>query len=222
MCGRYRLKDPKQAALTLVEEDLPALDTPRWNVAPTQAVPVVRHAAGGRRLTLMRWGLVPFYERSKPKPFQLINARAETAPEKPAFQRAVAQRRCAVLADGYYEWRAVAGRTKEPWFFARRDEAPFAFAGIYEEDAPAGPAGCCLLTTAPNPLAARVHDRMPVILDAAAAARWLVPDPLTPEDFRALTAPFPADAMVAWPVAAVVNSPRNDVPECSAPLATLL
>lgn len=217
MCGRYRLKDPKQAAMLLVHEAMPELETPRWNVAPTQVVPVVRRGDDRPRLVGMRWGLVPFYERSKPKPLRLINARAETAPSKPAYRRALAQSRCAVLADGFYEWRRIDERTKEPWFFGLKDEKPFAFAGIYEEDDAAGNGGFCILTTQPNAVAAKVHDRMPVILDAPTVERWLAPGPLDPDTFAGLTAPYPADLMVAWPVTTLVNSPRNDQPECSAP-----
>lgn len=222
MCGRYRLKDPKQAALAFLVAPAPELETPRWNVAPTQLMPVVRSQDRQPRLVGMRWGLVPFYERGKAKPFALINARAETALAKPAFRQGVAHRRCAILADGFYEWRRTDARTKQPFFVGLRGEAPFAFAGLFEEAGAEAPAGFCILTTAPNELVRRIHDRMPVILDPAAAARWIGEDALSDADFAALTQARPAAEMAAWPVSPLVNSPRNDAAECSVPLASLV
>lgn len=220
MCGRYRLKDPKQVSLAFLPGVVPGLETPRWNVAPTQSMPVIRSQDRQLRLVAMRWGLVPFYERQKEKPFALINARAETARAKPAFRQGVASRRCAILADGFYEWRRTDARTKQPWFIGLRGELPFAFAGIFEEGDEGTPGGFCILTTAPNDLVGRIHDRMPVILDPAAAGQWVAGDSISEADFTAMTRPFPAAEMVAWPVATLVNSPRNDIAECSAPLAS--
>jgi putative SOS response-associated peptidase YedK len=219
MCGRYRLKDPKQAFLAFLPGVAPGPETPRWNVAPTQAMPVIRNQDRQPRLVAMRWGLIPFYERRKPKPLLLINARAETALAKPAFRQSVAGRRCAILADGFYEWRRTDSPTKQPYFIGLRGEVPFAFAGIFEEEDGDGTGGFCILTTAPNDLVGRIHDRMPVILNPAAAARWVDGGSIGEADFAALTRPYPATEMEAWPVAQLVNSPRNDLSECSVPVA---
>lgn len=222
MCGRYRLKDPKQASLAFLAETFSGLETPRWNVAPTQPMPVIRTQDRRARLVSMRWGLVPFYERRKEKPRILINARAETALAKPAFRQSVASRRCAILADGFYEWRRAGLQTKQPYFLGLRGGAPFAFAGIFEEDAADAPGGFCILTTAPNDLVLRIHDRMPVILNPVTAAKWVAEDSIDETAFAALTRSYPAAEMEAWPVAQVVNSPRNDCAECSTPLASFL
>jgi putative SOS response-associated peptidase YedK len=219
MCGRYRLKDPKLASLAFLPGTVPALETPRWNVAPTQLMPVIRSQDRRPRLVSMRWGLVPFYERRKLKPLVLINARAETALAKPAFRQSVTSRRCAILADGFYEWRRTDGRTKQPYFIGLRGDVPFAFAGIFEEGTEGGPGGFCILTTTPNDLIVRIHDRMPVILNPATAAKWIDGDSMGKAEFAALTRSYPAAEMEAWPVAQLVNSPRNDISECSVPIA---
>jgi putative SOS response-associated peptidase YedK len=198
MCGRYRLKDPKQASLAFLRETFPGLEMPRWNVAPTQSLPVIRR---------------------KEKPLSLINARAETALAKPAFRQCVASRRCAILADGFYEWRRTDVQTKQPYFIGLRGDVPFAFAGIFEEDDEGGAGGFCILTTTPNDLVVRIHDRMPVILNPATAAKWIDGDSMGEAEFAALTRSYPAAEMEAWPVAQLVNSPRNDISECSVPIA---
>lgn len=219
MCGRYRLKDPRQASLAFLPETLPGLETPRWNVAPTQSMPVIRRQDRRSQLVSMRWGLIPFYERRKEKPLLLINARAETALVKPAFKQSVASRRCAILADGFYEWRKTNSQTKQPYFIGLRGDSPFAFAGIFEEDDEGGPGGFCILTTTPNDLVVRIHDRMPVILNPATAAKWIDEDSMGEAEFAALMSSYPAAEMEAWPVAQLVNSPRNDISECSVPIA---
>jgi putative SOS response-associated peptidase YedK len=167
----------------------------------------------------MRWGLVPFYERKKEDPLLLINARAETALAKPAFRQSVASRRCAILADGFYEWQRTDSRTKQPYFIGLRGDIPFAFAGIFEEEAEGGPGGFCILTTTPNDLVCRIHDRMPVILNPSTAAKWIDGDSINEADFAVLTRSYLAAEMEAWPVAQLVNSPRNDISECSVPIA---
>ena len=220
MCGRYRLKDPRQASLAFLPGTVPELAAPRWNVAPTQSMPVIRSQDHRPCLVSMRWGLVPFYERRKEKPLVLINARAETALAKPAFRQSVASRRCAILADGFYEWRRNDSQTKQPYFIGLRGDVPFAFAGIFEEEDPGGPGGFCILTTTPNALVCQIHDRMPVILNPATAARWVEGGSIGEADFAVLARPYPAAEMAAWPVSPLVNSPRNDLAECSVPVAS--
>jgi putative SOS response-associated peptidase YedK len=225
MCGRFTLR----TTYTLLADALGPLDIrpdlpqlPLFNVAPTQTIPVVRDAAGhGRReLVGVRWGLVPSWSRELKGP-PLINARCETAADKPAFRTAMKGRRCLVPADGFYEWQAGAGKTKTPHFIHRRDDRPFAFAGLWErwhDDAGHALDSCTILTTGPNALMSRIHDRMPVILDPADYAAWL--DPKTPAaDIAALLRPAPAEPMEAYPVSTLVNSPKNQGPELVAPVA---
>src|SRR5262249_46131563 len=154
MCGRFSLTKPQAVAELLGLPEVPEL-FPRYNVAPTQMVAAALESGGGRRLSLMRWGITPPWSPT----MLLLNAKAETVADKPTFRAAFRRRRCLVPADGFFEWQKVGAR-KQPYHFRLRDGAPFAFAGIWEpgEDSPA----CCVITTTPNELVAPVHDRMPV------------------------------------------------------------
>lgn len=193
MCGRYVI------TLTLEElqavfgtKDRPNLQ-PSWNAAPTQDLPVVRRGREGeRRLTPVRWGLVPSWSKQPParaKP--LINARSETAAEKPAFRAAMKRRRCLVPADGFYEWSGQKG-DKQPWFITRTDGAPMVFAGLWErwtgEPDPGAPEESvdtfCILTAEASADIAHLHERCPVILEPAAFAAWLDPE-TDPQPFLA-------------------------------------
>lgn len=207
MCGRYSITTPGEVlAEAFGLDEVPQL-APRHNAAPTQALPVVRVEGGRRRLDLLRFGLV---HGASPL---LINARSETAADLPAFRGAFRRRRCLVPADGFFEWRALPGMKKrQPYFICGRQPGPLALAGLWEE-APAGPS-FVILTTAPNPTVARIHDRMPVILPPAALATWL--DPATPVDhLAALLRPAADDVLTSHPVALLVNDVRNDGPEVS-------
>jgi putative SOS response-associated peptidase YedK len=223
VCGRYRFKDPQALAefiRGLLGEGL-TIDglEPRWNAAPSQSLPVIASRDGVPSGGRMRWGLVPYWEKSDKPAFAPINARSEEAFAKPMFRQSVQRRRCLVPADGFYEWRRDAGGAKQPFCLGLKDERPFFFAGIHEEEVPGlRPRTFAILTTAPNALVARVHDRMPVILAGDAARAWLREGVLAEGEYRALTGAFPADGMTAWPVSTAVNSPRNDGPECSAPV----
>ncbi|MGM0575522.1 MAG: SOS response-associated peptidase [Myxococcota bacterium] len=229
MCGRFGMALSGEDLADLLEiplEDV-ADATPRWNVAPTQRVPVARVLPGeGRRGAWLRWGLVPFWAKDTRIGNKLINARGETAASKPAFRAAFERRRCLVPADGFYEWRKVPGqRTKEPWHVGLVDGEPFTMAGLWEswDDPETGEVleTFTILTTDPNPMVARLHDRMPAIVDAQDRARWL--DPYTPRDaLSAMLGPFPADRMEGWPVTTRVNTPAHDDPGCRERLPTLL
>lgn len=215
MCGRYSLTAPPEAIMEAFGVvSVPALQ-PRWNIAPTQAVPVVRlDAAGARECVIMRWGLIPSWARDAAIGHKLINARAETLAEKPAFRNALRRRRCLVPADGFYEWKQEGAR-KQPCRIALADGGLFAFAGLWEQWS--DPLGkrvetFTIVTTGANERVAPIHDRMPVILDAAGRAAWL--DPAGREPGAALR-PFPAEALRAWPVGTRVNSPANEGPECA-------
>jgi putative SOS response-associated peptidase YedK len=216
MCGRFLLMTSgRDVAEEFGLADFPEL-FPRYNIAPTQAVLAVRAAGAGREGALLRWGLVPAWARDmKQAP---INARAETAADKPTFRHALRKRRCLIPASGFYEWAAIAGeKRKQPYCFRPRNERSFAFAGLWERwEGPQGPVeSCAILTTEANQLVRPVHDRMPVILPGRHFGAWLDPQVQDAGELVQLL-PFPSDAMRAYPVGGLVNNPRNDVPECLA------
>ncbi len=196
---------------------------PRYNVAPTQPVGIVRYAnnIGRPEWTFALWGLIPSWSKDPGIGARLINARAETAPEKPSFRAAFKRRRCLIPADGFYEWKRE-GRARQPFHFTVADGL-FAFAGLWETWT--GPDGgeidsCTILTTEANDLVATVHDRMPVILATEDYAEWLATgQDATPRELtslRHLLRPFPAAQMAARPVGKYVNSPHNEGEACIA------
>ncbi len=196
----------------------------RWNVAPTQDVPAVRRDEDGRHMVLLRWGLVPFWADDPSIGARMINARAESVAEKPAFRDAFRKRRCLVPADGFYEWKAE-GKRKQGYAIRRRDRAPFAFAGLWERWA--GPKGgpalerplesLTIVTTTANGALSFLHERMPVILDERDWDLWL--DPAAPRPvLEGLLKPAPDDLLDTYPVGPRVNSVRNDDETCAAPL----
>lgn len=194
---------------------------PRFNIAPTQPVAVVRFGPGARQLARLTWGLVPSWARDASIGSRLINARAESVADKPAFRTAFRRRRCLVVADGFYEWRR-SGAKKQPFFIRLRDDRPFGFAGLWESWEGADHSSletCTIITTGPNELMKPIHDRMPVILASDAYERWLDPAVQEPEQLAPLLRSYPSDAMLALPVGTHVNNPRNDDPECIVPAA---
>ena len=215
MCGRFGLALSGDALAELLEVEPPteAL-APRYNIAPSQSVLALRQAPSGREVVNLQWGLVPFWARDRKIAYKLINARSETVAEKGAFKHAFAQRRCAVPADGFYEWKPE-GKLKQPYHMGLADGAGFLMAGLWERwsDRETGEVleTCTLLTTEANPKLAAVHHRMPVILPPAHREAWLDPgQPLPPDIF----APYPADRMVMWPVSPIVNHANRDEPAC--------
>jgi putative SOS response-associated peptidase YedK len=226
MCGRYTVTSPGQVIAEAFGVEGPVDLSPRYNVCPGQDVPVVRLARDGehRRLDLVRWGLVPFFVKEPGPAARMINARAESAAQSPAFREALRRRRCLVPADGFYEWQATGtGRgRKQPFYVRREDGRPLAFAGLWERWR--GNDGtrldsCTILTTAPNELLAKVHDRMPVVLPPEAYALWLDRAMDDVERLRPLLVAPPARGLVAYPVGLRVNDPKTDDPACIAPLA---
>jgi putative SOS response-associated peptidase YedK len=218
MCGRFLLQAPVDVLQRAFGfEERPNL-RPRYNIAPTQAVPIVRrNDGGGRELALVRWGLIPAWAKEAGIGSRLINARSETMAEKPAFRSAFRKRRCLVPADGFYEWRKPeGGGPKQPMLIRRRGEGPFAFAGLWERWR--GPEGevetCTILTTEANSILAPIHDRMPVILDPASYDRWLDPAQTGAEE---LLRPCPDGWLEAFPVSTRVNNVRNDAAELITP-----
>ena len=216
MCGRYFLTTPGEVLADIFEAGSAPELSPRYNIAPTQTVPIVRlGASGARELALASWGLVPVWAKEKAIGNKLINARAETLAEKPSFRDAFKKRRCLLPADGYFEWKRE-GTVKQPYAFRASDGRPLALAGLWsfwKDPATGEPLeSCAIVTTSPNELAATVHDRMPVILAPESFGKWLGAAPPSP-DFAALFEPYPAERMLAYPVSRAVNSPANDRPE---------
>jgi putative SOS response-associated peptidase YedK len=211
VCGRYVVKTPIKTIAKMHRVFDAPLFEPMYNVAPTQTVPIVRAKDGGRELALARWGLIPSWAKDVKTGYRLINARADTVASKPSFRSAFKRRRCLVPADGFYEWQK-AGKGKQPFYIHRKDEEPFAFAGLWEvwENPEDGKEvqSCSLITTEANELMAPIHDRMPVILPASAYDRWLDADEPV-GDLQSLLKPYPADEMAAYPISAYVNNPRN-------------
>lgn len=222
MCGRYSLAGPSPAELRErfdVGESVELRQ--RFNVCPGDDVAVVTTGRDGApRGELLRWGLVPHWSRDPAGGFKMINARAETVAEKPAYRDAFARRRCLVLADGFYEWQARPGeRRKQPWHVTRSDGAPFAFAGLWETwhgDDGLVLRTCTIVTTQANAVLADVHDRMPVILPARdAEAAWL--DLATPPGaLHELLVPLPDALTARRAVGPAVSDARYDGPECLA------
>ncbi len=221
MCGRYAFFTPLEAAARLfgvTEIHVPDA-APRYNVAPSQDVPIVRlspQVATGdgriRELATARWGLVPFWARDPSIGNRMINARAESVAEKPAFRAAFRRRRCLVPADGFFEWQAT-GSGKQPWYIHHAGSEPLAFAGLWElwdRDEQAPPlATCTIITTRASAFMERLHQRMPAVLDAAARDAWLDPDSPA-ELLRGLLEPSEDIPLEAHPVSRAVNSPSNE------------
>jgi putative SOS response-associated peptidase YedK len=223
MCGRYLLSRRKQ----ILEEQFAATSddaewSPRYNIAPTQFVPVIRRKprSTARELSLIRWGLVPSWAMDSSKSAAMINARSETAATKPAFGDALRFRRCLIPADGFYEWQKV-GKSKQPYCFEVNRGELFSFAGFWETWI--DPSGrmletCSILTTPANALTAPVHDRMPVILDPRCYDLWLDPGTTNTSVISEFLKPFDARLMNCFPVSSRVNRTDNDDAQCSAPI----
>jgi putative SOS response-associated peptidase YedK len=216
MCGRFTLTvDPADLQeLFGLSEPAPAALKPRYNIAPTQPVAVIPNQEP-RKLELFQWGLIPAWAKDPKIGNSLINARAETVAEKPAFRAAFKRRRCLILADGFFEWKKE-GKAKTPMHIQMKGGQPFAFAGLWEVwSAPDGStvSTCTILTTTANELVQSIHDRMPVILPPEAFGIWLTPGELAASEGLALLKPFAADAMTARAVSTLVNNPRREGPE---------
>jgi putative SOS response-associated peptidase YedK len=231
MCGRFTLRSAPTSIGKTFRVDPPTDLAPRYNIAPTQSSAVVHKpgdAQAGEQpsLSMMRWGLVPFWAKELKIGARMINARAETIAQKPAYRRAFAQRRCLVVADGFYEWRKLSNKRKQPYYFCRPDEQPFALAGLWEKWRPddetqSSVRTFTIITTDPNPLVKPVHNRMPVILDPAHYERWLDPALRDAEALGQMLRPCPEDWLTAWPVSPRVNNVKNDDPECIAEVEPL-
>ena len=225
MCGRYRLSRRKQ----LVEEYFDCTGeedwTPRYNVAPTQLVPVIRQnpKKPQRELSLIRWGLIPSWAKDSHAASGMINARSETAALLPAFRDALRFRRCLIPADGFYEWQKI-GKAKQPYCFEFNDGELFAFAGIWERWKDPGGAlleTCSILTTTPNAVTSKIHDRMPVILEPSNYDLWLDPGMYDTSTASEMLKPYSPHAMRCYPVSARINHAANDDAECAMPVTVI-
>lgn len=216
MCGRYTLSQPAEAIAAAFQLDSVPTMEPRYNIAPTQSVPVVLYPEKQRQLQLFRWGLIPSWAKDASIGSRLINARSETVSEKPSFRAAFRHRRCLVIADGFYEWQRQE-RKKQPYYFLRQDKKPFGFAGLWENwQSPDGEVikTCTILTTEANELMRSIHDRMPVILEAKNYDLWLDTTIQQPEELQQLLHPYSSEAMNSYAVSTLVNKPTNNSPEC--------
>ena len=220
MCGRFAFYSPSEATAALFGASGSIDLQPRYNIAPTQDIAAVREGEAGRELTLLRWGLVPFWAKDPSIGNRMINARAETVAEKPSFRAAFRHRRCLVLADGFYEWKKeAAGKT--PYLISLASGEPFALAGLWEhwkaKESDETIDSATLITTEANSFMNQLHHRMPVILEPTTAERWLagdddVLDEVTQAGLR----------LRAWPVDRRVNNARNEGEELIEPAGEVL
>jgi putative SOS response-associated peptidase YedK len=209
MCGRFAFYSPSEATAALFGAASSTEVEPRYNIAPTQFIAAVRRDEQDTpELTMLRWGLVPFWAKDPSIGNRMINARSETVAEKPSFRNAYKKRRCLVLADGFYEWRKE-GDVKTPYFISLADGSPFAFAGLWEDwnskESDESLQTTAIITTAANDFMATLHQRMPVVMRPAEAARWLDGDM---ELLAELIDDSPA--FQAWPVDRKVNNAKNE------------
>jgi putative SOS response-associated peptidase YedK len=214
MCGRYSIVRGEKIVVVIPNVTMPVnlRLVGRYNAAPSQLLPVITNLSN--EVQMLRWGLVPSWAKDESVGYKMINARAETLAEKPAFRKALASRRCLIPADGFYEWRKEAdGKTKTPMYIRMRGGELFAFAGLWEiwRD-PDGKEvrSFTIITTAPNDLVKPIHDRMPAIMPREGYLDWLKQEAMSAEEATAWLRPFPADLMEAYPVRPLVNSPKNE------------
>jgi putative SOS response-associated peptidase YedK len=219
MCGRYQLKNTQalREAMAKIGAVTPYEFAQRFNVAPSQEMPVVVNR-GSIEVAPMRWGFVPFWDKSEKPKLAPINARSEEALTKGMFKQSIQKRRCLIPADGFFEWRRISDNLKQPFSIGLRGARPFFVAGIYENKTDLRPDTYLLFTTGPNELMERIHNRMPVILTEEQAKGWIEPGEMSSERFAQFCRPYPSEDMEAVPVSSVVNNARFDAPECVAPL----
>lgn len=222
MCGRFALSlEPAELQAAFPQFAIPTGWRLRYNIAPGQPVLVLPND-GKSQADFFVWGLIPPWAKDPSLGSRLINARAETLAEKPAFRGAFRYRRCLIFASGFYEWQARPGtKHKQPYFIRLKSGAPFAFAGLWETWlAPDGSEmrTTAIITTDANAVVQPIHARMPVILPPEAYSAWLDSSPANPARLRPLLQPYPAEEMEAYPVSPLVNNPTYDSPDCIHPL----
>ncbi|MDZ4659751.1 MAG: SOS response-associated peptidase [Bythopirellula sp.] len=222
MCGRFSLRAKlnsllQQFGAEMVQEwDI----VPRYNIAPTQQISVIRQVDGSRELSMMRWGLVPPWADSPKAGPVLNNARSEDVAQKPTFRSIIKNKRCLIPADGFFEWEKI-GKQKQPHYFGITDFQPFAFAGLWQvwKHDDARIESCAILTTHANEMVGKIHDRMPVILSPGDYDLWLNPDKQDPTELTYLYEPFASADMETYLVDPEVNNARNEGPESVKPVS---
>lgn len=219
MCGRFAIATPR---FTRIEQ---ALGTtfqavePRYNIAPTQNIPVIRQSEHSYAMTEMRWGLIPSWSKSPTTEYSTFNARIETVATKPAFRGPFRTRRCLIPASGLYEWKQEGGK-KQPYFITGEDDEGIALAGLWDEWRDSSGitlASCTIIVGPANERVAAIHDRLAIILPETAYATWLDPK-ADLEQIKGLLRPYPSDHMRCWPVSTVVNQARKNAPELIKPI----
>jgi putative SOS response-associated peptidase YedK len=221
MCGRFTRSSPPRAIAEELGVDVDPLlaEGPRFNVCPSENVLVVARGKDDvAKAGWMKWGLVPWFAEDAKSGPRAINARAETLATNRTFREPFQRRRCLVVADGFYEWRRI-GAERFPMYFRLRSRRPFVFAGVWDRWKPKDGdplVSCAIVTCAPNGLVAPVHDRMPVIVPPSARDGWLAAD-AAPRALTGILRPYPESEMEAYPVSRLVNTPKNDGPECIQP-----
>ena len=222
MCGRFFLEASLDELAELFGPFEGLTPPPRYNIAPTQPVAILREdAAGGRHLVPVRWGLVPGWSKGPDSRFSMINARAETVAERPAYRAAFRYRRCLVPASGFYEWQARPKGKKQPYAICRPDHRPFAMAGLWEHWQGSDGSeieSCTVIVTGANRRLASVHDRMPVILAPEDFDAWLDRHAQHPADLLSLLHSVPDDWLEGYPVSTDVNNPQHDSPSLIRPV----
>lgn len=221
MCGRFTLAvENGELEAEFPGVEFPSTFSPRYNIAPSQPVLVIPND-GSAKTNFMLWGLIPSWAKDDSIGNKLINARAETLSEKPAFRSSYKYKRCLILADGFYEWKVMPGsKTKIPHYVQLERGRPFSFAGLWSEWRAADGSSvrtCAIITTTPNELMASIHSRMPAILAPQDRAPWLDAAPKSPRELEGLIRPYPSDRMRAYTVSTLVNSPSVDRAECILP-----
>ncbi|CAM5794795.1 SOS response-associated peptidase [Brevibacillus borstelensis] len=217
MCGRYTFTtEPDKVIERFGLQNIPFELLARYNIAPGQDIPAIIADKGKRRIGQLKWGLVPSWAQDEKIGYKMINARAETLQEKPAFRNLFTRKRCLIPADGFYEWK-ITDRGKQPMRITMLNGEPFAFAGLF--DTWTRPDGqkvhtCTIITTQPNEVVKDTHDRMPVILRQEDEAIWLDREKFDAELLESLLVPYDFTKMRAYPVPSIVGSPKNDTPEC--------
>ncbi|VEF46893.1 YoqW protein [Bacillus freudenreichii] len=217
MCGRYSLFANRDELVDRFQifngEDLEWIE--RFNIAPSQNVIAIVKDEHGNRAGFLKWGLVPSWANDPKIGFKMINARAETADQKPSFKRLLKRRRCLIAADGFYEWIKQKDNVRQPYRFELKTQEPFAFAGLWDrwESGDEVIHSCTIITTEANDLVKEVHDRMPVILTKDAEEIWLDRSIEDTERLKRILLPYDMEKMAAYPVSTLVNSPKNDTRE---------
>lgn len=217
MCGRFALKNPQALKAAFGLNEMPNLP-PRYNIAPSQDIAIIRADANGRHLSLAHWELIPSWSKEAESGYSTINARAETVDTKPTFRAPFKRHRCIIPTDGFYEWHEEGG-IKIPHHIGMKDGSPFALAGLWDvwKGSQGDVTSCTIIVTGANQFMKPLHDRMPVILNPHDYEFWLDPGNQDTDDLKTLLVPAPEDWLTEWPVSRGLNNPRHEGPNYAAP-----